>query len=151
MGHEARGARGGAWGGEARLILVACSRRLAVAETCARAAERSTRAAPGSGQASGQGSGQASGQASGSGQGSGSGLGLGLGSGLVELEPEGGTAEAEAGRDQAERREDVHGGQPMESTGTYRKSKTSFTLARSTGVALSYDVQGYGGRHAYQW
>ena len=122
---------------------MACSRRWAVAETCARAAERSTRAAPGSGQASGQ--------ASGSGQGSGSGLGLGVGSGLVGLEHEGGTAEAEAGRDQAERREDVHGGQPMESTGTYRKSRTSFTLARSTGVALSYDVQGYGGRHAYQW
>ena len=60
MGHEARGVRCaarharrgtrgagcGAWGGEARLILVACSRRWAVAETCARAAERSTRAAP---------------------------------------------------------------------------------------------------------
>ena len=56
-----------------------------------------------------------------------------------------------AGRDQAERREDVHGGQPMESTGTYRKSRTSFTLARSTGVALSYEVQGYGGRHAHRW
>ena len=35
----------------------------------------------------------------------------------------------------------------MESTGTHRK--TSFTLARLTGVALSYEVQGYGGKHAY--
>ena len=54
----------------------------------------------------------------GSGSGFGFGFGFGFGLGLGGLEHEGGTAEAEAGRDKAERREDVHGRQPVEGART---------------------------------